>query len=193
MPRPGSLTIWIAPRCSSMIRWQSARPRPSPLSLVVKNGVKSRERVASGMPWPSSSTWISAMLRWPCPTSTLAKSGFMLSRVTRVRRPPAVIASTALRTRLWKTCRMRSSSARIGGQARVVAPHDLHPVLGRHLLGQERHALEELVQVERDQTQGDRPADVEQHLDDPVDPVHLLEEHVGVLGEARVLAQLAGA
>src|SRR5581483_5876452 len=116
VPRPGSLTTWMAPRCSSMMRWQRASPRPRPLSLVVKNGVKSRARADSGMPRPESITWISAMLRWPWPRSTLANSGSMLSRVTRVSRPPRSMASIALRTRLWKTCRMRSSSARIGGR-----------------------------------------------------------------------------
>ena len=78
-----------------------------------------------------------------------------------------------------------------GRQARIVAPEDLHAALARHLLGEEGHALEQLVDVERDRAQRHRAADVEQHLDDAVDPVDLLEQHVGVLAEARVVAQLA--
>ncbi len=87
-----------------------------PRSLVVKNGVKTLSRVASAMPRPSSAIWISARLFCPWPKSTLAKSGFIDSRVTSVSRPPPGIASIALRTRLWKTCTMRSSSAMIGGR-----------------------------------------------------------------------------
>ena len=40
-------------------------------------------------------------------------------------------------------------------------------------------------------TQGHGPAEIEQHLDDPVDPVDLLEEHVGVLAPARLVGELA--
>ena len=122
----------------------------------------------------------------------MANSGFMLSRVISVRRPPSGMASMAFRTRLWKTWSSRSSSARIGGQARIVAPHDrarcAPPPSPRT---SERDALEELVHVERHEPQRHRPPQVEQHLDDPVDAVHLLEQHVGVLAPARLVAELA--
>src|SRR4030095_10674768 len=63
VPRPSALSTWIAPRCSSRIRWQIERPSPRPLSLVVKNGSKMRARTSAGIPAPSSATCASTMLR----------------------------------------------------------------------------------------------------------------------------------
>src|SRR5262249_9944985 len=116
VPRPGALSTWIAPRCSSRMRWQIESPRPSPLSLVVKKGSKIRARMASGMPEPSSVTCASTILRWPAPRSILPNRGFRLTRVVRVRRPPRSIASSPLRRGLCKTGSRRSSSPRIGGR-----------------------------------------------------------------------------
>src|SRR5262249_47760625 len=69
VPTPVSLATWMEPLCSSTMRWQRARPSPRPRSLVVKKGVKRRSRVAAGIPCPSSTTWISALVPRPCPTS----------------------------------------------------------------------------------------------------------------------------
>ncbi|PYM37785.1 MAG: hypothetical protein DME15_00060 [Candidatus Rokuibacteriota bacterium] len=100
VPRPSVDSTWIAPRCSSRIRWQIASPRPSPLSLVVKNGSKIRARAAAGIPAPSSAKIASTMCRCPAPRSILPKSGLRLTRVVSVSRPPSFMASSALRTRL---------------------------------------------------------------------------------------------
>src|SRR2546428_121787 len=116
VPRPSALSTWIAPRCSSRIRWQMASPSPRPLSLVVKNVSKIRARAAAGIPPPSSATLASTMLRCPAPRSILPKRGLRLTRVVSVRRPPDGIASNALRRRVWNTCTSRSSSPRIGGR-----------------------------------------------------------------------------
>src|SRR5207247_789372 len=69
VPRPSALSTWIAPWCSSTMRWQRARPRPRPRSLVVKNGSKILARTSAGMPVPSSATWASTIERWTAPTS----------------------------------------------------------------------------------------------------------------------------
>src|SRR5574341_49923 len=78
-----------------------------------------------------------------------------------------------------------------GGQAGVVAPDDLDAERGRFLLEQEGHALEELMDIERHGAERDRAPEVQQHLDDAVDPGHLLEEHRRVLTPARLVAERA--
>src|SRR3990167_6370912 len=126
VPCPSALSTWIAPRCSSRIRWQIASPRPRPLSLVVKNGSKIRARTASVMPAPSSATCASTMLRAPAHRV----EGVAHEVVEHLEQ--AVLVAEDRR------------------QARVVAPHDRDPPLARRLLAHQRDTVEELVEVERD-------------------------------------------
>ena len=51
-------------------------------------------------------------------------------------------------------------------------------------------ALDDLMHVERHRAEGDGATQVEEHLDDAVDPRHFLEEDRGVLAPARLVAQL---
>ena len=64
-----------------------------------------------------------------------------------VSRPPAGIASSAFR-QVVKDLQHPILVDEDRGQTRVVAPDDLHALLRRHLLGEERDPLEELVEVE---------------------------------------------
>ena len=54
--RPGRMETEISPPWPSTIRFTTARPRPVPVALVVKNGSKMRVRISAGMPGPVSST-----------------------------------------------------------------------------------------------------------------------------------------
>src|SRR3989441_4726011 len=129
----------MAPRCCSRIWWQMASPRPSPWSLVVKNGSKIFARAAAGMPLPSSMTCASTIVRAPPPPrSILPNSGLRLTFVASVSVPPDLMASIAFLTRLWKTCTSRSSSPRIGGRLGSYRRTMAHAV---HLAGQDRRVL----------------------------------------------------
>ena len=55
-PRPGRDSTRIAPPAWRTMPYTVARPRPVPVSLVVKNGSKMRERISSVMPQPPSFT-----------------------------------------------------------------------------------------------------------------------------------------
>ena len=58
LPRPGVLSTAIAPPCAETMPCTTASPSPvpCPTGLVVKNGSKTRSRVASSMPQPLSLT-----------------------------------------------------------------------------------------------------------------------------------------
>ena len=77
------------------------------------------------------------------------------------------------------------------GQARVIAPHEGDAARGRLFFQEQGHALEELMDVEGHDAEGDGAPDVQQHLDDAVDAGHLFQEHGRVLAPPRLVAQLA--
>ena len=58
VPRPGALSMPIAPPCALTARYTVASPRPvaSCRGLVVKNGSNTRSTVAASIPWPVSET-----------------------------------------------------------------------------------------------------------------------------------------
>src|SRR5258706_6691027 len=58
-PPPASDATAILPSCASTIRRAIARPRPTPLARVVKNGSNTRSRRSAGTPGPRSVTAIS--------------------------------------------------------------------------------------------------------------------------------------
>ena len=154
VPRPGSLVDLdrAAVLLDDAVAEGEAEAEPRVLGGE-ERGEEPGER-ASGMPCPSSITWISAMLRWPVPEVHLGEE--------RVHAEPgdqgeaarrAGMASTALRTDCGRPAGCgprRPGSAAGSGRS---AARSATPRSRRHLLGQERHALEELVQVQRDQTQ----------------------------------------
>ena len=63
LPPPGSLDTSIVPRWSSIILWVRAIPRPTPLSLVVKKGLKIFLVVFSSIPIPLSLKVIFTVVR----------------------------------------------------------------------------------------------------------------------------------
>ena len=56
LPRPGSLSTWITPRCARTMPSTAASPSPCPDSLELKKGSKTRATRASWIPSPVSET-----------------------------------------------------------------------------------------------------------------------------------------
>src|SRR5688572_4790893 len=56
VPVPGSESTRTSPRCASTARWTMASPSPLPPVRPETKGSKSRPRISSGMPGPSSRT-----------------------------------------------------------------------------------------------------------------------------------------
>src|ERR1700722_15619283 len=94
-PLPGSLSASILPRCSRATRWEMARPRPVPFSLVVKNGSNTLSRFSLEMPMPVS--WILILRRG-------ALHSFWAMSVEMVKAPLVPIASSAFNSRFMTTC-----------------------------------------------------------------------------------------
>ncbi len=75
-------------------------------------------------------------------------------------------------------------------QARVVALHDRHALPASHFFREERHPLEKLVEVQWAEAKLNRAAEVQKHLDDPVDPVDFFGENRRVLNPSGFVPQL---
>ena len=99
VPVPAALSAWIEPPCFWTMLNTIARPRPVPLSFVVKNGSKIFSRVSRDMPVPVSETRI----------LTAASS----SSARTVSSPVPAMASQALAKRLRKTCSSCSGSTQM--------------------------------------------------------------------------------
>src|SRR5207245_2855927 len=101
-PRPLPARTAIRPPCASIVRRAIASPRPVPLGFVEKNGSKRCGSASAGTPGPLSRTSSAAA---PCPLATATES---------VRGPaaPAVMALSAFSSRLTRTWRSFSRSAR---------------------------------------------------------------------------------
>ena len=82
VPPPGASAGVSVPEWPSTMRWQSVRPTPAPLSLVVKKGSNMRAFSAAGMPGPLSVTsavtmpsgpaWVVTVMRASAPLSAVA-------------------------------------------------------------------------------------------------------------------------
>ena len=99
-------------------------PVPRPVSFVVKNGSKTRSRVAASMPTPVSVTATRTCGPTPAPSLWAAKpSSRSTFAVSIVSRPPFGIASRAFTARFMSTCsswpRSARTPARLGGDARL--------------------------------------------------------------------------
>ena len=87
LPLPGSLSTVILPPCSSTILETMASPSPTPLGLVVKNGLKMRVQVLG----------LDARSRGRSPRSRRCPPA---ARVFTVTAPPGGLACAAFSTRL---------------------------------------------------------------------------------------------
>ncbi len=105
-PRPGRLSAPIVPPWSATIEREIERPRPWPLSLVVKNGWKSRRATSSVNPTPVSAT---------STTTGSSAPGSLRDRTESRRTGLASTAWRALVSRLRNTCDRRVRSPRTGG------------------------------------------------------------------------------
>jgi len=82
------------------IRWQMARPRPTPRSFVVKKGLKMLWRSSFDIPLPVS--------RMEIPTASPSSLSMRVVRMVRV--PPSGMASMPLKAMLRITCFICSPS-----------------------------------------------------------------------------------
>ena len=96
VPVPTVLSTRIRPPCSLTIPYETDRPRPAPVGLVVKNGSKFCPRCSGAI---------------PCPVSVTDISIDSPPRVPTVRVPPSFMACTPFRIRFVNTCRNWSASA----------------------------------------------------------------------------------
>src|SRR6185312_3495375 len=101
LPLPGSLSTVILPPWPLTILETMASPRPTPVCLVVKNGLNIVSILSPAMPEPQSIMSISM----PCG----------LRRVETVIGEPGSDACAALDKRLMNTCSIRAGSMASGG------------------------------------------------------------------------------
>ncbi|MGC4000072.1 MAG: hypothetical protein QM767_22600 [Anaeromyxobacter sp.] len=112
-PAPGALRTTTPPPDCFTTPCTVASPSPAPLpgALVVKNGSKTRARVASSMPAPVSVTESVTYAPGATPAGSARAASSTAAAVRTVMAPPAGRASWAFMTRFSSTCSSWTGSA----------------------------------------------------------------------------------
>ena len=106
----------IRPPCSRRMFWLTARPRPCPSGLVVKNGLNSSRSWTGVNPAPRSDTRMAISSR-PLLGARAASTSM---------EPPGAVASTALTIRFTSACVMSCGSTSKRRQIGALSPLDAH-------------------------------------------------------------------
>ena len=194
VPPPGAPRKSMTPPWSSMILCVRASPSPVPLSFVLKNGLNTRSVASGAMPTPLSSTSICTRRRGArTPAAGHARCRRVPAQPTRsTRRPPAGIASRALRTRLTSDWWSASASAQIAGRSRAYSRLRRDAAAVQLVRAQVHHALQQHRQPDGREGQARGPGQLEQPLDDAVDALQLVrDDRLELLAELLVVEAAA--
>ena len=178
-PRPGSVRYESVPPSSSTICRLTNRPSPVPCGLVVKNGWNSRQRSATEIPRPSS--------------STLSSTQPAFGAAFQVDPPPVARGVDRVEDEVEDDLRQVVADGADRGEVGVDGRRD-RPLLGPLVvLGDPQGLVDHLGRVDaRDGGRGGA-REVDQLADRPLDPAELAVGELELLGTCTGRARAAGA